>query len=270
MDDVFEYRPSWKNASKYGIYARYFAEYLRHRDFRSLAASLRYVLTHRLPGSDYETKSGMGRFLIRGNTTDFQFINYAYEKSVKDYISGHLDTFDTFIDLGACIGEYNIWLGHKGKRCIAVEPVNFKGLQRNVELNKLGHCIQVYPCGVGAKKERVYFQILDGVTSSSHIDRSVTKEPNVDIDTVDNIVKRAGVAPSDRVLMKLDVEGMECEVIEGAKEFIRSATSLRIIYEHFKEDNFRNDKALLALADFEFHNLDAVNRLAVKKMTNPH
>ena len=265
MADVFEYKPSWKNTSKYGIYARYFAEYLRYGDIKSLIASLRYVLTHRLPARDYETKSGMGKFLIRGNTTDFQFINYAYEKSVKDYINSQLDSFDTFIDLGACIGEYNIWLGHHGKRCIAVEPVNFKGLQRNVQLNKLEHCVQVYPCGVGAKKERVYFQILDGVTSSSHIDRSAAREPNVDIETVDNIVKMAGVAPSDRVLMKLDVEGMECEVIEGAKEFIRSATSLRIIYEHFREDNFRNDKALLALADFEFHNLDAVNRLAIKK-----
>jgi FkbM family methyltransferase len=265
MADAFEYKPSWKNISKYGIYIRYLFEYLRHRDFKSLVASLRYVLTHRLPGNDYETKSGMGKFLIRGRTTDFQFINYAYEKSVKDYISSQLDTFDIFIDLGACIGEYNIWLGQKGKRCIAVEPVNYKGLQRNVQLNKLEHCVQVYSCGVGAKKERVYFEVLEGVTSSSHIDRSVLKEPNVDIETLDDIVKRAGISPSDRVLMKLDVEGMECEVIEGGKEFIRAATALRIIYEHFKEDEFRNDKALLALADFEFVNLDAVNRLAIKK-----
>ena len=80
------YHPSWKNLNKYFIYLNYFWEYIKYNDFKSLRASLRYVLNNSLPQDEYETKSGMGRFSIRKNSTDFQFINYAYEKSIKDYL----------------------------------------------------------------------------------------------------------------------------------------------------------------------------------------
>ncbi|MBA4445858.1 hypothetical protein FHL01_10755, partial [Cylindrospermopsis raciborskii CS-506_C] len=116
MSQVEAYKPSWKNLSKYGVYIHYFVEYLKHGDLKSLGASLKYVLTHKLPQQDYTTSSGMGKFLIRKNTTDFQFINYAYEKSIKDYLRNNLNNFDVFIDLGACIGEYSIWLAKEGKR----------------------------------------------------------------------------------------------------------------------------------------------------------
>ena len=65
--------------------------------------------------------------------------------------------------------------------------------------------------------------------------------------------------------MKLDVEGMEPEAIRGAKILISTYKDLRIIYEHFLEDDYRNDKSLLEISDFSFENLDTVNRLATKK-----
>ncbi len=265
MSEVDAYRPSWKNAGKYGIYIRYFFEYLKHGDFKSLGASLKYVFTHKLPQADYETSSGMGKFLIRKNTTDFQFINYAYEKSIKDYLQQNLSNFDVFIDMGACIGEYCIWLAKEGKYCIAAEPVNYEGLSNNIALNKLQDKVRVFACGVGDKKERVFFNIPDGVKSSSHLARNSTNEPNVEIDTIDNIMAEVNLSPDTRIMMKLDVEGMEPEAISGAKQFIASYKNLRVIYEHFPEDDYRNDKCLLAISDFSFSNLDSVNRIATKK-----
>lgn len=264
MSNVDAYKPSWTNASKYSVYARYFFEYVRHGDFRSLGASLKYVFTHQLPQESYETSSGMGKFLIRKNTTDFQFINYAYEKSIKDYLRQNLDTFDVFIDVGACIGEYCIWLAKEGKHCVAIEPVNHKGLTDNVAMNGLTGKIDVFACGVGEKKERVFFNILDGVTSSSHVARDSRQEPNVDIDLLDNIMASVTLPPNARVIMKLDVEGMEPEVIKGASQFIASCKDLRVIYEHFVEDDFRNDKSLLEVSKFSFSNLDSANRIATK------
>lgn len=264
MSQVEAYKPSWKNLSKYGVYIHYFVEYLKHGDLKSLGASLKYVLTHKLPQQDYTTSSGMGKFLIRKNTTDFQFINYAYEKSIKDYLRNNLNNFDVFIDLGACIGEYSIWLAKEGKRCIAVEPVNYKGLINNIQLNGLQDRIRVFPCGVGDKKEKVFFNIPDGVTSSSFMDKESTNEPNGEIDTLDNIMAAAGIAKDARIIMKLDVEGMEPEAIRGGANFINSCSNLRVIYEHFPEDDYRNDKCLLAVCNFTFNNLDEVNRVATK------
>lgn len=258
------YHPSWKNLNKYFIYLNYFWEYIKHNDFKSLKASLRYVLNNKLPQDEYETKSGMGKFSIRKNSTDFQFINYAYEKSIKNYLLKHINSFDVFIDVGACIGEYCIWLAQMGKRCVAIEPVNFAALQKNISLNNLSDKIQAFNYGVGNIKERVYFMIPDDVKSSSHIDRNETKEPNVDIETFDALSKNFNINVNDRIILKLDVEGMEVEAIQGAKDFIQSYPNLRIIYEHFPEDGFRNDKALQAVANFAITDIDKVNRIASK------
>jgi FkbM family methyltransferase len=260
------YKPSLLNFSKYLTYADYFKEYIACGDFKSLGASLRYMFTHKLPGHDFRASSRMGSFHIRKGTTDFQFINSAYERKVKNFIKAHLADFDVFIDAGACIGEYSVWLAKLGKRCIAIEPVNFEAVRRNVALNGLEDRVQVLACGLGNKKGRVYFNIPSGLPSSSYMDKDSDKEPNVDIETLDGLMPRLNIGPNDRVLMKMDVEGMEPELIEGARQFISSQPSLiLVLYEHFDADDFRNDKALSAHGRFEFSDIDGVNRAAVKK-----
>lgn len=258
------YYPSWKNLNKYFIYLNYFLEYVKHKDFKSLKASLKYVLNKKLPKEEYVTKSGMGLFSIRKNSTDFQFINYAYEKSIKDYLLENIDSFDVFIDAGACIGEYCIWLAKLNKKCIAIEPVNFAALQKNVLLNKLDDRIQIFNYGLGNVKEEVYFEIPDDVKSSSHINRNEPKTPNVHIETFDALSYKFNINKNDRIIFKLDVEGMEVEAIQGATAFIKSCSNLRIIYEHFLSDGYRNDKVLQSITNFNITDIDKVNRIATK------
>ena len=87
----------------------------------------------------------------------------------------------------------------------------------------------------------------------------------MDIETFDSLTPKFGIAPGDRVLMKMDVEGMEPELIEGARNFISGHQHLTLIYEHFESDDYRNDKALSAIAQFNFADIDGVNRVAIKK-----
>jgi FkbM family methyltransferase len=206
----------------------------------------------------------MGKFMIRRGTNDFQFINNAYERKVKQYIQKHIGSFDVFIDVGACIGEYCVWLAKQGKRCIAIEPVNFKAVETNIALNNMQSQVQLFKCGLGSKRERVYFNIPSDVTSSSYMEKDAGKEPNVDIETLDSLYRQFNIKETDRILIKLDVEGMEIEVIDGGKEFISKFKNLTFIYEDFITDDFRNDKALAAIAPFQFSYIDEVNRLAVK------
>lgn len=258
------YRPSLFNLKKYGIYFDYFKEYIVCKDFKSLSVSLKYFFAHKLPAENYKAKSRMGDFIIRKGTTDFQFINYAYERKVKEYMQANMDSFDVFIDVGACIGEYCVWLAKAGKKCIAIEPVNFEAVRKNVALNNLDSSVKVFPCGLGSKKERVFFNIPDGLPSSSYRDTENKNEPNVDINTLDGIYKEFNIPDNSRVLIKLDVEGMEDEVIEGGKEFINKFKNISFIYEHFSGDDYKNDKALSAVSAFKFSDLDPVNRLAIK------
>lgn len=258
------YRPSLFNPRKYMVYADYFKEYIVCNDFKSLGVSLRYMFRHKLPPKAYYCSSKMGQFLIRAGSTDFQFINFAYERKVKKYILKHLDSFDVFIDIGACIGEYCIWLGRKGKKCIAIEPVNYEAVKENVALNKLEGNIKVFSCGLGSKKEKVFFNIPPGLASSSYLVRETDQAPNVTIETFDGLLDKFDISAEARVLIKIDVEGMETEVIAGAASFIKKFKNITFIYEHFITDNYRNDKALSAIANFKFGDIDAVNRLAVK------
>ncbi len=258
------YKPSWKNTKKYSIYTNYFWQYIKNGDFKSLFASIRYVFTHKLPGQPFYASSPMGKYYIRQNSTDFQFINYAYEKEIKDYLKDNLNSFDVFIDVGACIGEYCIWLAKQGKKCIAIEPVNFEALSKNIALNNLTDKIIALECGLGAKKEHVYFEKVVGVTSSSYLDRSETKEPNVTIEKLDDLYGSFNLKKEDRIIIKLDVEGMETEVIAGAINFFNDFPSVKVIFEHFSETSDQINKSLSAISPFTFKEIDSVNRLAEK------
>ena len=258
------YYPSWKNWSKYGKYIAYFAEYIRYRDWKSLKAALRYVLFNKPTYATWKAKSAMGYFFIRKGTTDFQFINYAYEKRVRNYLKDLVASgkIDVFIDIGACIGEYDIWLARHGIYCIAFEPVNHEALRENILLNQLENRIKVYPFGLGSKQEKVSFKIMGTVTGSSRIDR-YAKGGNILIQRLDDMLPELGIDFNSQFVMKLDVEGMETEVLDGARDFIANAKHLKIIFEKYEHDDTVNNK-LSALANFSFHKIDRYNYVATK------
>lgn len=96
------------------------------------------------------------------------------------------------------------------------------------------------------------------------------EEPNVVIITFHELSKRFNINKNDRIILKLDVEGMEVEAIQGAKIFIENTPNLRVIYEHFPSDGYRNDKALQSILKFEIAGIDKVNRIASKKIRWPN
>ena len=260
------YYPSWKNLSKYGQYLSYFKEYIRFYDWNSLKASLKLVLLNKPSSKEWKAKSAMGLFRIRSGTTDFQFINYAYEKRVRDFLKQEVaeHRLDGFIDIGACIGEYDIWLAGMGVPCVAFEPVNYKAVQENIRLNNVADKVKLFSCGLGSRQEKVNFNIMSTVTGSSYIDRDSNDEGNIPIEKLDELIPELGLDLKGQLVVKLDVEGMETEVLEGARNFIAQATNLRIIFERYEGDNTVNDK-LSSLADFTFERLDQFNYLAIKK-----
>ncbi|MGF6848416.1 FkbM family methyltransferase [Chitinophaga sp. W3I9] len=259
------YYPSWRNLSKYRQYLAYFSEYIRYNDWKSLQASLKLVLLNKPSLNEWNAKSAMGLFRIRGGTTDFQFINYAYEKRVRDFLKEQVENgnIDGFIDIGACIGEYDVWLGGKGIPCVAFEPVNYKAVQENITLNHVEDKVKLYACGLGSRQEKVNFNIMSTVTGSSYIDRDNDKEGNIPIEKLDDLIPEIGFDLHSKIVMKLDVEGMETEVLEGARNFIGKADHLRIIFERYEGDNTVNDK-LSSLANFTFDRIDQFNYLATK------
>lgn len=262
------YHPSPLNISKYATYSDYLLECYRNRDWESIKDSFKYVLFKTPPTTDRIVKSRMGKFWCRANTNDFQYVNYAYERSVKDYIFRNLENFSYFFDIGACMGEYCVWLAQHGKRCVAFEPVptNYKALTKNVEINNMQELIRTFPVGLGSKKEEVYFDIKPVLTSASGIDRNYTgTEKNVKIERLDDLMPQLSCTPDDAIMMKLDVEGMEVEALKGGENFLMNTKRLTLILEKTfaGEDNIRD--YLATLGDFKYVDIDEVNIAAVKQ-----
>jgi len=98
------------------------------------------------------------------------------------------------------------------------------------------------------------------------MDKSRRDEPgNIQITTLDKILPAGTFNSQDNVVIKLDVEGMEQEVLEGGKNLIQNTKNLSIIYEHIISGRDEVSEKLSTLGNFEFTKLDFANTLAKKK-----
>ena len=261
------YTPSLWRIGKYTKYLSYYIEFLRRNDFRSIRDSIKYVAFKKLPKKQRKIQTEMGKFMLRPNTTDFQFVNFSYEKEIKNYLESIKSEMGAFIDIGACIGEYCIWMGKSGIKSFAIEPVNYKAIERNISLNlrDLRNLVEILPFALGGEYKRVAFNVIEGVTSSSYMDDSGEGEM-ISCYKFDDIFSMSDFDQTKITVIKLDVEGMELEVLDGAESFIKNTSNLHIIYEYTSikggDKTIRNK--LRSMGRFTFIDLDGVNTLAVK------
>lgn len=252
------------------IYLRYFYEYLKFGDIVSIVASIRYIINRTSHKQDRIIRTSVGTFFCRKNTNDFQFANLAYEWSVKRFILEHQHEFSVFIDGGACVGEYCILLAGKDIRCLAFEPVKktFDVLKKNLELNSLISGIEAYPYGLGDKNAMVKFVFNAVNTGASHIATGRNQgDCTAEIRTFDSILQNLDISLNERILFKLDVEGMEPEALRGAKDFIQRYPFVTFVVEdkHSGKDSIRD--VLNSFAPFEYGRVDEFNIFA-KKIAN--
>lgn len=131
-----------------------------------------------------------------------------------DFITTELKAGDTFIDIGANIGQFALVGAQQVGSCgsvVAIEPHPkiFSYLQKNIELNGFTN-VRLVNAAVGAVNGSAYI----GDTRNddmNHIDSSHgIKVRMVTLDSLD--------VPGPVGLLKMDVEGFEYEVLQAAPE----------------------------------------------------
>ena len=150
---------------------------------------------------------------------------YYYGEWEHDHISmiRRLYHGGIFVDVGSSLGLYVVCMGdlvaNAGASILSVEPVpqNLVRQKRNVELNNYQDLVRYYQVGLGseARELRIGFDETSGDNNAI-----IGKDGGISIPvmTLDQLVRDSGC---ERVgLVKLDVEGYEPEVIEGAHETI--------------------------------------------------
>lgn len=168
----------------------------------------------------------------------FLFSQYAYRDPA---VPARPRLGDTAIDAGGCWGETALWLAHSvgsGGTVHSFEPTprNRDLLHKNLSLNpSLQLRVKVWDAPLAAEAgERVWIRntIAAGATMQDH---SVDDSVELTTDTIDAMVARGEIDAVD--FIKVDVEGADLGVLQGAADTIRSQRPRLAIACYHKPDD---------------------------------
>jgi FkbM family methyltransferase len=138
---------------------------------------------------------------------------------------------DLFADVGANIGSYTILASSVTRaKSISFEPVSatFLHLKHNVALNDIDALTELHNAGVGKETGKLSF--TSSYDTMNHViadpSQSIPGTIQVDIVTLDEVLK--GRIPT---LIKIDTEGFEMAVLEGASLTLKQPALISIIVE---------------------------------------
>lgn len=206
---------------------------------------------------------------------DLRSISCRKEPMTVSWLKQELKPGDVLYDIGANVGAYSLIASHVSKKkatIYAFEPSfqNFSQLCRNIILNNFQSCIIPFQIPLCKKHclDRFHYQNLESGGSlhsfSRNIDyKSEVFEPVVSLWmlglSLNDLVNIPGVLPP--TLLKVDVDGLEYDILLGASSVLRNS-QLRSILIEINEDlpeetqniiDFLCDQGLVPLEKHKLH-----------------
>ncbi|HEX7887940.1 MAG TPA: FkbM family methyltransferase [Ramlibacter sp.] len=180
---------------------------------------------------------------------------FEHERATVALILPYLRNTQYMFDIGANTGFFSLLAkaANPAARVVAVEPSlpNFQALENNIQLNAFD--ISAVRAAVTATKGEVTLYDFPTISYSASLDdgwRAGAQPNKVQGVTLDALAADYG-ATGQRVLVKVDVEGHEVQVLEGARQLIawRPTFLIEIIRDHIARgvtrllppDQFRYD-----------------------------
>lgn len=133
---------------------------------------------------------------------------------------------DIFIDIGANIGNHTIFFADKFNSVIAIEadPTIFKVLKFNVEINSLNN-VKFYNLAASSSAGMVNFRV-SGLENhgTGHVVSAEQGGETIQVRSlpIDEVLTQHSCVS----LIKIDVEGYECEVLKGLSKTLMSSNAL--------------------------------------------
>lgn len=160
---------------------------------------------------------------------------------------------DIFVDVGANVGSYTILacsaIGTRGY-CFEPVPSTYSRLMTNIRLNDLGERVVSLNIALGNAKGEIYFSSNQNCLNHVITDDEQTENKIVvNVSTLDEEIK------NDPFLIKIDVEGYETPVLEGADNTLRNEELCSVIMELNGSGNrygFDESKILQMMFDYGF------------------
>lgn len=175
------------------------------------------------------------------------YVSGTFEPNEFFFLGQILKPGMTMLDVGANEGLYTLFsasrVGATG-RVVAFEPSSRerRKLQRNLARNQLVN-VTVVPTALGSREGTAALQIASGVHSGHNTlgtlvydDAPAVGVEHVPVERLDSVMDRLGLGRVD--IIKIDVEGSEVSVLDGARETLAAHRPVLFIEA--------NDKALRA------------------------
>jgi len=131
-------------------------------------------------------------------------------------------------DIGSNYGYYSVIFSSITKRIYSFEPVGdtYKILRRNIKCNKLPN-VQLFNIALSDKKETTFINVYSSSGNNSMFKREIPvdhptkylKKIKIKTDTIDSLIKEGIISVPN--IIKIDVEGAELNVLNGAMNTIK-------------------------------------------------
>lgn len=172
-----------------------------------------------------------GNPAIDSNVSEMMLLRYA-RPALAPVLDAALGRGSVFADVGANLGLYTLWAA----RCVcaegrvhAFEPVPDvrECLRRNVELNSFD-CVEIVAAAVGAEMGSVTLNRVEGGSGrTSRYVHAAAGSVEAPVITLDAYFR--GRRPPE--LLKIDVEGMELQVLLGSQGLLASERAPAVVFE---------------------------------------
>ncbi len=171
----------------------------------------------------------------------FALFNHDFETTELEFLRRYLEPGQTFFDIGANGGVFTViaaqCVGNDG-RVFAFEPGEYEYslLQKNMRLNKLDNVTIIKKAVSNSDGIQRFATAQDGAFNSlaqtAHPDQQIENWLEVKTVTLDSFAKTQGVKSVD--FIKIDVEGAEKLVFEGASHLLKSNPNVCILFEAYE------------------------------------
>ena len=215
-----------------------------------------------------------------------------FDNGLPWFLNSIISSNETAVDIGANAGYYSMPLSRHFTKVFAFEPVPqiYKKLCENIRLNQISN-IKTFSTAVGDEDKILpYFiqSVIDGDRNINTGLSSLTKRENFKTkEIVINVNRLDTLFPEEKInLLKVDVEGHEYQVFQGAIQIINKLKPV-IIWEasfniskintlrsfdflssrDYKHFMVTNENKLIKMSRIEFQRLD--HDINVLSSTNP-
>jgi FkbM family methyltransferase len=172
------------------------------------------------------------KWVVRSSFQSCWLGMYEYEK--QELFRQVIRPGDVVYDIGANVGFYtllaSVLVGPSGK-VISFEPLprNLSLLRRHIRLNALAN-VEVFEGAVSSRRGTARFD-AEGLPEMGHL--SDRGQFEVKVFQLDELVADGRIPPPK--VMKIDVEGAELDVLEGARDTLRIHRPVILLATHGQE-----------------------------------